>query len=52
MPGFNEIPALSLHLYKLAGHDSEKMTHTCKRNHADVVWSEVQADLDICGIAR
>jgi hypothetical protein len=60
VPGFNEIPALSLHLYKLAGkdgqkiagHASEEMTRTCKRNHADVVWSEVQADLDISGIAR
>lgn len=59
MPGFHEIPALSLHLYKLAGkdrqriagHASEEMTHSYQRNHAYAVRSEVQADLDISGIA-
>ncbi|MBD8480280.1 hypothetical protein SOM59_05095 [Pseudomonas coleopterorum] len=60
MPGFHETRALSLILgkgtgkngQKIAGHASEEMTRTYKRNHADAVWSEVQADLDISGIAR
>lgn len=59
MPGFHEIRALSLHLYKragkdgqkIAGHASEEMTRNYQRDHADVVWSEVEADLDISGIA-
>jgi integrase len=60
MPGFHEIRALSLHLYKragkdgqkIAGHASEEMTRNYERDHADVVWSEVEADLDISDIAR
>jgi hypothetical protein len=36
---------------KIAGHASEEMTRNYQRGHADVVWSEVEADLDIIGIA-
>lgn len=59
LPGFHEIRALSLHLYKragkdgqkIAGHASEEMTRNYQRDHADVVWSEAEADLDISEIA-
>ncbi|MDT4813500.1 Bacteriophage lambda integrase, Arm DNA-binding domain [compost metagenome] len=59
MPGFHEIRALSLHLYKragkdgqkIAGHASEEMTRNYQKDHADVIWSEVEADLDIAEIA-
>lgn len=47
MPGFHEVRALSLHLYKRAGKDGQKIsghtTETMTRNyqqvHADAVWS-------------
>lgn len=55
MPGFHEIRVLSLHLHKRAGkdgqeiadHASEEMTRNYQRDHADVIWSEVEANLDI-----
>ncbi len=55
MPGLHKIRALSLHLYKragkdgqkIAGHASEEMTRNYQRDHADVIWSEVEADLDL-----
>ncbi len=58
-PGFHEIRALSLHLYKkagkdgqkIAGHASEEMTKNYQRGHAEVVWSEAVPDLDIAEIA-
>ncbi|MDD0974929.1 phage integrase Arm DNA-binding domain-containing protein [Pseudomonas fontis] len=60
MPGFHEVRALSLHLYKragkdgqkIAGHTTEGMTRNYQKGHADVVWSVVEADLDIGEIAR
>ncbi|MBA1290527.1 phage integrase Arm DNA-binding domain-containing protein [Pseudomonas japonica] len=60
MPGFHEIRALTLHLYKragkdgqkIAGHATENMTRNYQKDHADVVWSEVEADLDISEIAK
>lgn len=59
MPGFHEVRALSLHLYKragkdgqkIAGHATEGMTKNYQKGHQDVVWSEVEADLDIGEIA-
>lgn len=59
MPGFHEVRALSLHLYKRAGKDDQKiagrategMTRNYQKGHEDVVWSEVDADLDIGEIA-
>lgn len=58
-PGFHEIRALSLHLYKkagkdgqrIAGHASEEMTKNYQRDHAEVIWSEAIPDLDIAEIA-
>ncbi|VVN65176.1 hypothetical protein PS726_00044 [Pseudomonas fluorescens] len=48
MPGFHEVRALSLHLYKkagkdgqkIAGHASEGMTKNYLRDHEKIVWSE------------
>ncbi|MGC3891239.1 phage integrase Arm DNA-binding domain-containing protein [Pseudomonas urmiensis] len=59
MPGFHEVRALSLHLYKragkdgqkIAGHTTEGMTRNYQKGHEDVIWSEVEADLDIGEIA-
>jgi integrase len=59
MPGFHEVRALSLHLYKkagkdgqkIAGHASEEMTKNYQKDHAEVVWSEAVPDLDISEIA-
>jgi len=59
MPGFHEVRALSLHLYKragkdgqkIAGHTTETMTRNYLKGHDDVVWSEVDPDLDIRDIA-
>jgi integrase len=59
MPGFHEVRALSLHLYKkagkdgqkIAGHASEGMTKNYQKDHAEVVWSEAVPDLDISEIA-
>ena len=58
-PGFHEIRALSLHLYKkagkdgqrIAGHASEEMTKNYQRDHTEVVLSEAIPDLDISHIA-
>lgn len=54
-PGFHEVRALSLHLYKragkdgqrIAGHTTEGMTRNYQKDHEDIIWSEVVADLDI-----
>lgn len=59
MPGFHEVRALSLHLYKkagkegqkIAGHASEEMTKNYQKDHAEVVWSEAVPDPDISEIA-
>jgi integrase len=58
-PGFHEIRALSLHLYKragkdgqrIAGHASEDMTKNYQRDHAEIIWSDATPDLDIGEIA-
>ena len=58
MPGFHEVRALSLHLYKkagkdgqkIAGHASEKMTKNYQKDHAEIVWSEAIPDLNISEI--
>ncbi|AHZ72766.1 hypothetical protein OU5_5687 [Pseudomonas mandelii JR-1] len=55
MPGFHEVRALSLHLYKkagkdgqkIAGHASESMTKNHLRDHEEIVWSKAIPDLDI-----
>ncbi|RMP26124.1 tyrosine-type recombinase/integrase [Pseudomonas coronafaciens] len=55
MPGFHEVRALSLHLYKkagkdgqkIAGHASEDMTKNYQKDHVEIVWSEAVPDLDI-----
>lgn len=36
---------------KIAGHATEGMTKNYQKGHEDVVWSEVEADLDIGEIA-
>lgn len=58
MPGFHEVRALSLHLYKragkngqtIAGHASETMTKNYQKDHADVIWSDAIPDLNISEI--
>ncbi|WP_339521833.1 phage integrase Arm DNA-binding domain-containing protein [Pseudomonas sp. EA_35y_Pfl2_R111] len=58
-PGFHEVRALSLHLYKkagkdgqkIAGHASEGMTKNYQRDHAEIIWAEAVPDLDISEIA-
>ncbi|WLG53835.1 phage integrase Arm DNA-binding domain-containing protein [Pseudomonas sp. FP1742] len=58
MPGFHEVRALSLHLYKkagkdgqkIAGHASEGMTKNYQRDHEEVIWSEAIPDLNISEI--
>ena len=58
MPGFHEVRALSLHLYKkagkdgqtIAGHASEAMTKNYQKDHADVIWSDAIPDLNISEI--
>ena len=58
MPGFHEVRALSLHLYKkagkngqkIAGHASEGMTKNYQRNHEEIIWSEAIPDLNISEI--
>jgi len=50
--------ALSLHLYKkagkdgqkIAGHASEGMTRNYQRDHEEIVWSEAIPDLNISEI--
>ncbi|MTI72539.1 MAG: integrase [Stenotrophomonas sp.] len=57
-PGFHELRALSLHLYKkagkdgqkLAGHSTRKMTKNYEADHEEVVWTEAVADLDLSNI--
>lgn len=59
LPGFHEVRALSLHLYKkagkdgqkIAGHASEGMTKNYQRDHAEIIWAEAVPDLDISEIA-
>ncbi|MFJ3486203.1 phage integrase Arm DNA-binding domain-containing protein [Pseudomonas sp. NPDC090202] len=59
MPGFHEVRALSLFLYKkagkdgqkIAGHASEEMTKNYQKDHAEVVWADAFPDLDISEIA-
>lgn len=58
MPGFHEVRALSLNLYKkagkdgqkIAGHASEGMTKNYQRDHEEIVWSEAIPDLNISEI--
>jgi len=58
MPGFHEVRALSLHLYKkagkdgqkIAGHASEGMTRNYQRDHEEIVWAEAIPDLNISEI--
>lgn len=58
MPGFHEVRALSLHLYKkagkdgqkIAGHASEGMTKNYQRDHEEIIWSEAIPDLNISEI--
>ncbi|MGY3302766.1 hypothetical protein ACVK1X_002054 [Pseudomonas sp. PvR086] len=58
MPGFHEVRALSLHLYKKAGKDGRKiaghasvgMTKNYQRDHEKIVWSEAIPDLNISEI--
>ncbi|MCY1212093.1 hypothetical protein D9M68_297270 [compost metagenome] len=48
-----------VHLYKragkdgqkIAGHASEDMTRNYQKDYSEVIWSEVEADLDIAEIA-
>lgn len=55
MPGFHEVRALSLHLYKkagkdgqkIAGHTSEGMIKNYQRDHDEIIWSEAIPDLNI-----
>lgn len=59
MPGLHEVRALSLHLYKKAGkdgqkitgHASEGLTKNDQGDKAEIIWSEVTPDLDISEIA-
>lgn len=58
MPGFHEVRALSLHLYKkagkdgqkIAGHATEGMTKNYQKDHAEVIWSDACPDLNISEI--
>lgn len=58
LPGFHEVRALSLHLYKkagkdgqkIAGHASEGMTKNYQRDHEEIIWSEAIPDLNISEI--
>jgi enterobacteria phage integrase len=58
MPGFHQLRAFSLHLYKkagkdgqkLAGHADAKMTRNYEAGHDDVVWIDAVPDLDISSI--
>lgn len=58
MPGFHEVRALSLHLYKkagkdgqkIAGHASEEMTKNYQKEHDEVIWSDAIPDLNISEI--
>lgn len=58
MPGFHEVRALSLHLYKragkdaqiIAGHATEAMTKNYQRDHAEIIWSDALPDLNITEI--
>lgn len=55
MPGFHEVRALSLHLYKkagkdeqrIAGHASEGVTRNYQRDYEKIVWPEAIPDLNI-----
>lgn len=58
-PGFHEIRALAVHLYKrdgkdaqrIAGHADEKMTKNYAKDHAEIIWTDVAPDLDISSIS-
>jgi hypothetical protein len=58
MPGFHEVRALSLHLYKKAGkdgqkiaeHSSKEMTKNYQKEHAEAIWSGVIPEFDISEI--
>lgn len=58
MPGCHEVRVLSLHLYKQAGkdrqkiaeHASEGMTRNYQRDHEEIIWSEAIPDLNISEI--
>ena len=57
-PGFHQIRALSQHLYKKAGKDPQKIaghanpssTKNYLVGHDEIIWTEVDADLQIKGI--
>ncbi|WP_353743073.1 phage integrase Arm DNA-binding domain-containing protein [Pseudomonas fluorescens] len=59
LPGFHEIRAFSLHLYKKAGKDGQKiaghassgMTKNYQKDHDEIIWSEANPDLDISEIS-
>ncbi len=58
MPGCHEVRALSLHLYKKAGEDGQKiaghaiegMTRNYQKDHAEVICSDANPDLNISEI--
>lgn len=55
LPGFHEIRALSIHLYKqmgkdpqsLAGHTSPEMTELYATGHATILWNDVEVGLKL-----
>jgi integrase len=62
-PGFHQVRALALYLYKkagkkpeqrkqIAGHASEGMTKNYESDHEEIVWTNVVADLDIESIFK
>lgn len=59
LPSFHEIRAFSLHLYKKAGKDGQKiaghassgMTKNYQKDHDEIIWSEANPDLDISEIS-
>lgn len=58
LPGFHELRAFSLHLYKragkdgqsIAGHATEHMTRNYQRDHDEIVWADAVPDIDISSI--
>lgn len=60
-PGFHQVRALALHLYKkagkkleqrkkIAGHSQEQMTKNYESDHDEIVWTTAVADLDVGAI--
>lgn len=60
MPGFHEVRAMAIKLYKrsgqdaqkIAGHATEEMTKNYLRDEEDVTWTKVSPNLDISKIAE